>query len=280
MVTGTGKAKALIVGMLAVAMCVVLAACGGSSSGSAASSADSSNSESSSAADLEAKFIGTWKVAAVEVQGMTIVGDFGKSFETVGDMSLTVNQDGTGSIKMADESDDFTWELEGENFIVLAGENLAEGLTVEYKNDMLVFEMNDESFSGKAYFSKDGTFGALKPISAGEGTSVTSKDALVGTWNLAGVSMLGMTLYGDAESLSQLGVGTDLKLTFNEDGTATAFGEAATWEIGENGATVVSDPSDSATQMRILTVGDYLALDASEMMGAIGGDDMLMLFQK
>ncbi|MBE6471512.1 MAG: hypothetical protein E7000_07405 [Coriobacteriaceae bacterium] len=276
------KPRLLLVWAFVAALCLALAGCGGSGSSAASSSGGSesgSASESSTApepADPSEKFIGDWKIAAVNTQGMLVVGDFSANFESAADMKLSVKEDGTGSLSLNDESRSFTWKLANDDAISLEVEDVDDPLTVNYADEALTLEMNTDDMAGTMYFTKDGAYAGGKALALADATDITSPDAVTGTWTMCGAGLSGMTMYGDAEALSALGIGDSTTLVLNEDGSAEAFGTQTTWTAGADGATVNMSFYGSEGAIPMKMIDDYLIIDASEAMNA----EMFFLYKK
>ena len=231
------------------------------------------------AVDPASNFIGIWELAAAEVGGLTMVGDFSQGADLFGDMRLSVFADGTGNIVMSDESEKFTWELSGDDAIVLKSEGSEDPLTATYDDGVLSFEMNTDEYSGRVYFTQDGSYGDFKVITAADGKTIASEDELVGAWNISAVSMYGMTMYGDPASFKAMGLTDESSatVTFEAGGTCTIFGSSVPWRVDSTGAAIASDEGESPT-IPILASGDSIIVDCTEMMGEEG--EFLMVFSK
>lgn len=272
---------ALCASLLCVS-CLTLAACGGSgSSSSATPSSSSSTAASSSAApaDPAEKFVGDWQLAAVKMNGITVSGDF---TEVLGgdssNVSLSIKKDGTGSLTFKDEPVDITWAQKGDNAITVTPVKESDGITavdVAFENNALTMEMSDDEFTGTLIFTADGKYADAKEITADGAQAITSEDALVGTWKLTGINMMGMSMYGSSEDLAAaMGSVSDTSLTFEKGGTVKAFGQDETWKVGPDGATVTSN----GTEVPVKAIGDDIVIDASAQLG--GAIQILMVFSK
>ena len=283
-------------------LCVALAGCGGTAgSSTAAGSAEASSalSAASDAGSAEAasepaepanpvdKFIGEWKIAAMQMNAAVVVGDFSMFGEgNTNNMNMTINDDGTGTMFMFGEDATFTWELADESTLKIKpktdsgngvqGANEDGTLDLVYSDEILSFTMKTDERTGTMFFSKDGTYKDMKPFAVADAKPITSEDALIGSWKLAGASMSGMTVYGDEESIEALGM-TSLDLTIEPGGTAKLDDSETTWSIGEDGATIEDDFMGTAVTIPLLSYGDYLVLDFSE---ATGGTEMTFLLEK
>ena len=87
--------------------------------------------------------------------------------------------------------------------------------------------------------------------------------------------MQGMTVYGDAEAIEQLGM-TNIDLTFEAGGKAVMDGEEAAYSVGPDGATFESDYMGETAAFKMGMFGDYLLIDFGDALGM----DMAFLFTK
>ena len=279
------KYLAILCASMMCVCCLALAACGGnaassSASASASASAAESASVSSVAADPSEQFIGDWKLACIEMQGITVTGDYSAILgsESTETMGLTIKEGGTGSMSFAGDATDITWELKGDDTIAVtptSESSSMEAVDVVAKDDSLQMTMSDDELTGTVVFTKDGTWADAKEITADAATAITSESDLIGTWKMSGASMAGMTMYGDADALSAaMGTELDSTLVFEQGGKAKAFGEDATWSIGSDGAVIES----SGIQIPVKALGDDLVIDGSSFMG--GSVTFLMVFSK
>lgn len=274
--------------------CVALAACGGSGSGSAAAS--------SSAADPAAKFVGTWKLAGGETQGMTVVGDFASMLGIEDNFQMTVKEDGTGSMSFGGETKTFTWEASGENTMAMkpsadgaSGDSSASsasaeaeattegGSTEEIANELTEFTYEDGKLTAtvtnegqtiKIIFTQDGTIPGAPVIDSAKAAPITSEADLIGTWKLSGMNLMGMTVYGESDAIAQMSGGTDTSLTFEEGGKCTMSGVEGTYAVTANGATINQD----GAEMEVKSLDGSIVIDA----GAASGLDleMVMMYSK
>ena len=218
------------------ALSLTLAACGGGAASSAATSAETSAVTSSATSDATAtsvasavettpavtSVIGTWKLAAMEQNGILMGGDM------------------TAALQM-------TGELEGNALSLMMDEN-------------------------KVYFTPDGKYDALKVYDLTAAKDVSSESELVGDWNLASMSMMGITMQGDAATMAnQMGLeGT--ALSFATGGKCTAFGSETTYVVGTDGASI----TDEGLKMPLKMLDGQLVID----MGSAYGMDFSLIFTK
>ena len=275
--------SALLAIMLCVC-CLALAACGGSSSPSStkadsgsSAAASSKATEEATAEDPSEKFIGTWKLAGAETQGVTLVGDL--SSMNVGSAQLVIKDDGTGEMSMDDQKTAFTWEQTGDNTLTLALESQSKNETIDkapeviYEDGLLKIAIEANDQSGALLFSTDGKIEGMASLSMDDATAVTSEDELIGSWKISGVSYGGAYMFGDAASLAAINGSEEMVVTFDKDGKATMLGDEAKWSIGDDGA-VIED--DSGLSIAVKALGDDILMDV----GAAFGMDMVMRFSK
>lgn len=189
-------------------------------------------------------------------------------------MKVTLNEDGTGTVSSSEKSVDLKWSLGSNGTPAIEAPNGDTTVAFGYENGAVTMISSDEQFEGTAFFTKDGTFAGVKPIGAADAKPVASEADVIGSWHMVGASMSGMTLYGDPESLAQIGIPAEqATAVFEQDGSAQAFGENTTWGFGPDGATV---NAANAGSIPVMKAGDYLAIDMTPVMGV----EMLILLGK
>ena len=282
----------LCAGML-FACCLALGACSGSGSSSAAASSSASASaasaSASSSAGLQASFEGTWKLAAVESQGITMTGDFSSIVGSKDGMAMTIKPNGTGELNMNGETAAFTWTQKGFDAITLdvkaadasassasaaSSGSAASAMTVDVvmEGGALFMAMDQDTFSGNAIFTTDGTYAGAKEITSASMTPITSEDALVGSWTLSGINMMGITMYGDAKDLAAMAGGQDVSLSFEKGGKCHLMGSDATYAVSSDGATI----TEENISIPVKALGDEIAIDMTDLIGM----EMIMVFSK
>ena len=279
------KHLAILCAAVLCASCLVLAACtSGGSSGSAASASGSgsataasasasaaSASSSAAAADPTAKFIGTWTLAALEANGVTISGGFenvlgGKTF------GMTLTNDTKGTFSFGEDTIDVNWQAKDANTLTLTGGEAT--MEAAYKDGAISIAMNNDGFSGTIILTKDGTYSAAKKIESNLLRPITSKDALVGSWALCGLNISGTSMYADASALATLANldVSETTLTFTADGKLTGLGLEEQYTIGANGAALTS----GGVEFPIFALDNDLAID----MSGLAQTTFIMVFQK
>ena len=183
MKTGKGHREALLASIAIaciVAACLSLAACGGSGSSSAASSesaassaaASSTASDSGSASSVSpsasqassaGQFVGTWKLAAVEVRGTTMGGNFGELADKGSGVDMIINADGSGTLELGGTSGPFTWAAEDASSFYLTvqsetGPTAQQAILVTYKDGALFMPFEQDGQQMTAVFTKDGNY--------------------------------------------------------------------------------------------------------------------------
>ena len=243
------KYLALLCASMLCVCCLALAACGGSASSSAASASASGSaasasaaastssaaaSSSAAAADPQQLFAGEWKLAGLQSQGVTMVGDLGAILGN-GEVRFVLNADGSASVTMT---------------------------------------MENDGFNGTMILTKDGTYAKLTTIDAEGAKAITSESALIGNWNLCGVNMMGVSMYGSAEDLAAVSGDSDMTLVIEQGGSAKIMGGDATWSVGSDGASISIDGVTIPVQA--LDNGN-LVVDAS---GITGGMSVVLVYSK
>lgn len=294
------KYLAMLCATMMCVCCLGLVACGGGSSSSAAASGSasasasaSSASASASSASAEADFVGTWKLAALESQGVIMTGDLSAMIGDETGFALDIKADGTGSMSVGAEAVEMTWVKKDANTITVtpvqsasasaeSASASAESASAEsavpttmdivYEEGNLTLEMSDETMTGTLWFSKDGTYEDAMNISIADSKPITSMDALVGTWRLSGINMMGVNMYGTADALSAIAGGADTSLTIASDGKVTMSGQETEVTIDATGASIAS----GGMSLPIVDFHGDIIVDMSGVLGM----EMMMLFTK
>ena len=230
--------------------------------------------------DPNEKFLGEWKLALMESQGLSITGDLSEMLGATSGVVLKINEDSTGSLALGDEGGDFTWDLRDDNTITMVIEDSTSedaettSVDVAYADDVLSFELKDEENDARLSFTKDGTIEGYDSVTVDTLTDFSSNDQLVGSWNMCGITMGTMTAYGDPETIASLSGLDSVDLEFSEDGTTTFNGSSVNWGIGENGAYM----ENGTDQVSLKASGDYLVMDMTEYLGK--DSPMLAIFAR
>jgi len=233
-----------------------------------------------------AGFVGSWMIAAAETQGVTMGGNFGDMFgETTGSMGMTIEEGGTGSMAYGEDAIPLTWTQQSDDTIIITVENTGEDgavniteTPVTLKDGALFMKMETDEMTGTLIFTADGNYADARQITLEGATPVTSEDQLLGTWNLVGVNMAGVSMYGAPEDLSAMMGGTDMSMTFEEGGVVKMSEAEATWAITDEGAVLTTAGLSGDMECPLLLIGDELAVDYS---GIYGGEiEFIMLMAK
>lgn len=275
------KLLALLCTIALSVCCLTLAACGSSNGGSGSDTS---------------KFVGDWQMAALQTEGVTIAGDWSAVLGEEANLTMTVNEDGTGTMAYNDESADFKWAAaESGNGITVSptdAEKVASGLssilsgsgdgdstatesfdlTYDDANQAVVLSEETDGAQASVYLTADGKLASMPTISVDDTEAIASADQLVGDWKLTGVNMMGITMYGDAESLATMIGDTDMSMSLAEDGTGTMAGSDVSWAIGDDGATITAADMD----VPVTAQGDSIVTDLSSAYGI----EMVMVYSK
>ncbi|MDO4806102.1 MAG: hypothetical protein Q4A07_02515 [Coriobacteriales bacterium] len=228
--------------------------------------------------DPAKKFVGEWKLAAAEFNGVTMAGDLSSVMGDEASFALSLSEDGTGTFSYGDEKVNLTWKLQSEDSISMELEKTDEeedsstptDLTANYKDDDLSINMEVEDNSGTMVFNTTGKSKNYFEIALDDATAITSKKELVGTWKLAGMYYMGISAYGASEDLSALaGQSLDADVTFKEDGTGTYSDAEITWQASEDGASIVlGSIGDTEYKVPVKQLDDtHIILDMSDSIG-------------
>ena len=263
-----GKKKALVAILLAAVLALGLAAC---SSGNQSNSNSSQPSESAQKVDPAKDVVGKWQVAAVKMGETTVVGDFAASYDDYNDMSIEVNEGGTGTLNGGEEATkEFTWTAEGDK-ITFNIEGAAEGSFVEYRDGMIVLGSTGgddaENPVNEAYFTKDGTYPGLTAISAADAKPVKN-EKLAGNYEMCGAGMYAMTVYGEPAAISEAMGVPNSDIVLKDDGTGTLGGdEQIKWKSDDNGTVLIMSMFGEDVEVPFKSVADYYLLDLGDIMG-------------
>ena len=253
------KYLALLCASMLCVCCLALAACGGSASSSAASASASGSaasastaasassaaaSSSAAATDPQQLFAGEWKLAGLQSQGVT----------------------------MGEDTADATWKTTGDTTAEITVNDNA--VPLSYEDGAILVTMENDGFNGTMILTKDGTYAKLTTIDTEGAKAITSESALIGNWNLCGVNMMGVSMYGSAEDLAAVSGDSDMTLVIEQGGSAKIMGGDATWSVGSDGASISIDGVTIPVQA--LDNGN-LVVDAS---GITGGMSVVLVYSK
>lgn len=245
----------------------MLSACGGSSG----SEDISENAETEQKTDPQDKFLGSWILAAAEQDGVYMAGNFGEMLGMSDTGMLNINEDGSGDITLGNEEADkaaFTWTLTSDDVITLKAEQTTdytgEDIEITYKDEALAMTMKQDDKTATAYFTHDGSFAGARVIDMEKAEKITSKDELIGKWTMSGMQMMGITVYGDQEAMSNMGSGETF-IQFNEDGTVEMAATSGTWKIDDSGATMSASDITGAYTVPVKKIDDDIVLDYSNV---------------
>jgi hypothetical protein len=213
---------------------------------------------------------------------MTMGGNFGELSGIDDSTNLVINADGTGSMTFEGETVAFGWTYDGNNSISLKSTDanntaLQEAVSVTYEDGALMLTMEMDGEEATLIYTQDGNYAGAKQITMDGAKAITSESELIGKWNLVGLNMMGVSMYGDAESLASAFGGSDTSITFEQGGTATFSGQSATWKVDSNGATVTFEGLSGTADCPIMMLDGDLVIDASE---TLGGMEFIELFSK
>lgn len=267
-----------------LATSVTLGGCGGSAPQATTETQEAAVTEEESANPSE-KFMGEWKFAYVESDGLTMVGDLAALEEAVGEsvnIGVVFNEDGTGHLIAGDEQVEVTWELNGDGDLVATQveDKEAEPMTFKYEDGELhgINVTVDEETSKESElifsFTHDGKSEKMAAPKAADATAVASADALVGKWNLSGMSFMGITFSGSSEKVAEMFSDQSVATEFKDDGTCSFFDQECKYTVGDSGATI--DYEGSSVPVKQL--GDNIIVDLTESLGAALGMDSEFFF--
>ena len=193
------------------------------------------------------KMIGDWKLASVEASGITMAGNINE-MTGMGDTSLTVNSDGTGTFTMSGSDYAFKWKQDSDGGLSLefndnaGSKSLNSSAKLTNRDDALDLKASVDGTEGVFTFTKDGTAAGLRDISMDNATKIASTDTIIGTWQLSGIGKNGASAYGDASAIASLMPSSvkSLSVKFSKDGKVNFLGNDMTWEVGPKGNVVIT----------------------------------------
>lgn len=241
-----------------------LVACGG---GGTQKSADQTTEKPAATTDA-ASFEGTWKLAAVELDGVTVTGDFSNQFGVPEGNSITIDAGGTGAIVTGDEKVDLTWTSSGETTISISDEYDPADTTATLEDDTLILTSATKTDSTMVY-TKDGVY-PQKPEFDFEGIAIDSADGLMGAWDfcaLRNTDYGDFLAWGDAEPLAKWGGLPGSQLVFDDGGKGTLLGHDMEWSLSESGVVIVV--KDSNQPAKVTKDADGRIICSSDVDGAI-----------
>lgn len=282
------RSSALLASVL-LTFTLALGGCGGAAnqtnnSGDNTSQEASNTSAKQENVDPQEKFLGTWMLAKIESNGITMMGSFENMFDSEEGMVLSIFPDGEGSLSFDDDENSFSWTLKDDNTISItpikneqeSDDSPLSAMDISYDKDInaLSLEMNNEGTQMQATFSLDGTLESVDVYDLSSATEVTAIDQITGAWKICGAGMNGAIVLGNGDSLKELmGDSFDPTLNIASDGTTTMSGEdSAKIEIGEDGAIL----NDTYTNASVKLLDNKLILDLSELMQT----EFFMMYEK
>ena len=264
--------------VLIAVLCMVLAtsmlaACGGSSGSNSGSGAPEQEEtaepeeEPTEEADPSEKFIGSWKLAAAKSQGVVMSGDFSKLLEMDDEGMLTIDEGGTGKMKMGDEAADITWKMNGDNAITIDSEKAEKPIDIAYEDDTLLMTIEEDDQEATAIFTHDGAYAEARTISMDGAEDITSEDELIGSWDMTGMAIMGISIYGETEDLTKMSGGEDMSVTFEKGGVAKMMDSECSWTVGSDGAEFSFGGVSDEYSCPIKKLGEDIIIDMSKIMG-------------
>ncbi len=276
-------ASALLTSSLMLAACSAPA--GNTSAAGSTSAEATAQSVEATPTDPAQLFVGEWKLAKAETNGLQMYGDFASVLGTKDGAVLNLKEDGSGKMSYGEEGGEVTWKLTGDTAIEVTPkeesgeESTTTTLPVTYDKDnkALTMEMKDDTTSVIFTFTADGTIAGMPNISLSGAKAITSLDQIKGDWKICGAGIGGAIMIGDANELAAMGIsGLDTALSIKDDGTlasdSSSKGEKIT--INEQGASVVSQIGTVSLKLS----DNYLLMDLSEILGQ--SEEIYAIFSK
>lgn len=228
------------------------------------------------------KVTGTWKLAAVESEGVIMGGNLSELLDLGDEGNIEVREDGTGTLKIEDKQVDFKWSEDGDAAIVLNNDgqidqNAELNTTLTNKDGALFMAYVQEGKPASMIFTRDGKYDKAKQITMDGTKDITSEEELLGTWTMTGMNMMGISAYGDPDSLAEMNNGMESFITFEEGGVAKMNGQDGKWQIGDAGATLTSKGLTGDMTYPIKKQGEEIYID---MTGSFGDMVFITVMEK
>lgn len=270
------KPIAFLCTALLSASCLFTVGCGSNANNATTDTADAAKTEAAQPADPKEAFVGTWKLAAAETQGLVMSGDL---TQILGDnnLSFTFNADGTGTSNLGDDEKDLTWTADSAEKATITNSTGDQTQEVTLKDDALRFDTENDGKTVTVIFTKDGTYAGAKTISLDGSKPITSESELLGTWKITGINIAGISAYGPAESLEALANGTDTSMTFKEGGVVESSGTTSKWSVSSDGAVLEVGDEETSYKCPIVMLDDGIAIDMSGIMKELMGTDVSLI---
>ncbi len=265
------KPIAILCTAMLSASCFLTVGCGSNANNA---TTEAPKTEAAQPADPKEAFVGTWKLAAAESQGVVMSGDLSK-FVGSDSFNITLNADGTGTSDIGGEKSEFTWTAESAEKATMTSNG--ETKDIACKDGALQFETTSNDQTITVIFTKDGTYAGAKTISVADAKPITSESELIGTWKITGLNIAGISAYGSADALAQMSNGADTTMTFKEGGDVESGGTTSKWSVTSEGAVLTSGDEDASIKMPIVKLGDDIAIDMSSVMKELLDTDMELI---
>lgn len=190
--------------------------------------------------------------------------------------NMILNEDGTGSLTAVSSGGDLTWVDNGNGITITPiTEGSAVGETLDFvnTNGVLATSIDADGQNITLMFSKDGMLPDAIEINADNAKPITQESALVGDWKISGMKMMGLSIYGDSNTIASMSGSTDeVALSIKAGGTGTFGGEAITYTVGADGAALDAD----GVAVPVTALGDDIVVDLS----GVAQMEMLLVYSK
>ena len=284
------KKRMVVLWVSLLCLCgLFLPSCGGSAGTEEKDSPAKDSPAAEVAVDPAEKFYGTWKLAAMKSQNLTIVGDFSMFMDAEDGETIVmvIEKGGAGTISLGEDSHALTWELADDNTLSVKPDKPAEDedeaadgspmslekLDFVYGDDGITATYEDEEVSYAMVFTESGSLADEPEVDMTKATDVTSLDELAGTWSLSTLKYGGATMYGAPEDLAAMyGDDVDTVLEIAADGSSRFLGQDSTVTVGEDGASI----DYVIYQIPVRLLGDDIAINMGELLGI----DLVFIFSK
>ena len=252
--------------------------------------ADEASQEAEAEAEAEAEpqtpqeYVGNWQTAGYSADDITVTGDLSAALGPDWEMTLNLEQGGTGTFTYLGEDFPIDWGVVGDTLGIATSASVAgadmllgyrdssyqgsEYIAIDFKRDdnMLMLDLGE---SEQVILTKTGAIDKMPAVDPADLAPITSADDVLGAWRIRAISLEGTTFYGSGSHLFQA-IGMEAEddevttLSLGEDGTAVFLGSELEWKAEDDELVL----SDGEMELPITSVGEAIAIDIAELSGS------------
>lgn len=209
-------------------------------------------------------------------------GNFSQMLGVNGGFKLTFNADGTGKMELGTDAGELTWAANDDSSIYMTPQSATdamkqEAILVTLKDGALFVPYEQNGQQTSLIFTHDGSYAGAKQVTAEGAQPITSEADLLGTWNLTGMNLGGISMHGDAQSMASAMGNAATTITFKEGGVLETSSGQGTWAVGPDGATITTTDATGTSTVPVTKMGDDIVIDYST---TFSGTEFIMLMAK